>query len=368
MDVLELVREIESTPDDASAARIAASRRTLVAAMGGRPKSRMRRTWVWGGALGTVSAAAVVTTIVIANTVAPVVPESASAAAVAVLKDAAGNVMEGYDPVVAPGQYLRIRETYELISLWDADADPATSDEFVAGFNTSSFDNSEGAIRAQGIRDLYVPSDRAGDWILDDRFANEVLDVYGDPVALSAYQRMVERYPERDADPGGMEALPGGLQSGDPETTDDDEFYAWFHEQYDEMPRDPAQLLSWYRQHLSTSGEDSYIFSTIGRVLSSDLMPADLRAASLQVLSLLGGVDVAETRGDVTTLELRTVIGPGSDLGDELVQQTDIDTTTGRIIGYRELYPHRSTSVLPAGIPWATWTIEVTVVDEAPEP
>lgn len=368
MDVLELVREIENTPDDGAADRIAESRRTLVAAMAVRSERRVRRGWVWGGALGTASAAAVVTAIVIAGAVAPVAPESASAAAVAVLNDAAGKVMAGTDPVVAPGQYLRVRETYELVSLWDADADPATSDEYVAGFNTSTFENSEGAIRARGVRDLYVPSDRSEDWILDDRSVNEVLDVYGDQAALPAYRKMIEKYPESDADPGGLEALPGGLQSGDPDMTGDDRFYDWFHDQYDEMPRDPAQLLTWYTQHLSTSDEESYLFSVIGRYVSSDLMPADLRAASLQVLAMLGGVDVAGTNGSVTTLELRTAIGPGSDLGDELVQQADIDTTTGRVTGYRETYPDRSTSVLPADVPWVTWSIEVSVVDAAPQP
>lgn len=360
MDVLELVREIENTPDDTAAARIAASRRALVAEMAERPKSRVRRGWIWGGALGTASAAAVVTTLVIAGTVAPVAPESASAAAVAVLNDAAGHVMAGTDPVVGPGQYLKVRETYQLVSLWDAEAEN--------GFNMAGFGDADGAIRARGVRDLYVPSDRSGDWILDDRFVNEVLEAYGDPGVLPAYESMVEQAPERDADPGGIEALPGGLQSWDPESTDDDAYYDWFHEQYDDMPRDPAQLLSWYRQHLSTSDEDSYLFSTIGRNVSSDLMPADLRAASLQVLAMLGGVDVAGTRGTVTTLELRTTIGPGSDLGDELVQQADIDTSTGRITGYRESYPSRSTSVLPADVPWATWSIEVSVVDEAPQP
>lgn len=368
MDVLELVREIESAPDDTAAARIAASRRMLVAEMAERPKSRVRRGWIWGGALGTASAAAVVTTLVIVGTVAPVVSESASAAAVAVLNDAADLVVDGTDPVVGPGQYLKVRETYQLVSLWDADADPATSDEYVAGFNTSTFENSEGAIRAQGVRDLYVPSDRSGDWILDDRVVNEVLDVYGDQGALPAYQRMVAQYPERDADPGGIEALPGGLQLWDPDMTDDDRFYDWFHDQYAEMPRDPAQLLTWYRQHLSTSDDDSYLFSVIGRFVSSDLMPADLRAASLRALAMLSGVDVAGTNGTVTTLELRTALGEGSDLGDQLVQQADIDTSTGRITGYRESYPDRSTSVLPADVPWATWSIEVSVVDEAPQP
>ncbi|MBW8762040.1 MAG: hypothetical protein JF592_05570 [Microbacterium sp.] len=369
MDVLELVREIENTPDDTAATRIAASRRTLVAAMAERPPRRVRRGWVWGGALGTASAAAAVATIVIVGTVAPVVPETASAAAVAVLNDAAGKVLAGTDPVVGPGQYLKVSETYELVSLWDADADPATSDEYVAGFNTSTFENSEGAVRARGVRDLYVPSDRSGDWILDDRFVNEVLDVYGDQAALPAYQRLVESYPERDADPGGLERLPAGLQSWDPETTSDDQFFDPFREFYDEMPRDPDRLLSWYRQHLSTSDDSGYLFSYITRALGTDLMPADLRVATLHVLGLLGGVDVAGQTGTVTTLELRTRLGEGSDLGEEHVQQVDIDTDSGRIVGYRDSYPTgRSTRVVPADIPWTTWSIEVSVVDEAPQP
>ncbi len=368
MDVLELVREIESTPDDRAAGRIAASRRTLVAEMTDRPKRGARRPWIWGGALGTASAAAVVTAIVFAGAVAPVAPESASAAAVAVLNDAAGKVMAGKDPVVAPGQYLRVRETYELVSLWDADADPATSDEYVSGFNTSTFENSEGAVRARGVRDLYVPSDRSGDWILDDRAVNQVLDVYGDQAALPAYERMAERYPERDADPGGLTRLPAGLQSWAPDTTDDDQYFDPFREHYDEMPRDPARLLAWYREHLSTSDEDSYLFSYITRALGTDLMPVDLRVATLHVLGLLGGVDVATTTGSVTTLELRTALGGGSDLGDVFVQQVDIDTESGRIVGYRDSYPRRSTRALPADVPWTSWSIEVSVVDAAPQP
>lgn len=368
MDVLELVREIESMPDDLAAGRIAASRRTLLTEMTGRPKRGARRPWIWGGALGTASAAAVVATIVIAGAVAPVAPESASAAAVAVLNDAAGKVVAGNDPVVGPGQYLRVRETYELVSLWDADADPATSDEYVSGFNTSTFENSEGAVRARGVRDLYVPSDRSGDWILDDRAVNQVLDVYGDQAALPAYERMVEKYPERDADPGGLARLPAGLQSWDPNTTDDDRYFDPFREHYDEMPRDPARLLAWYREHLSTSDEDSYLFSYITHALGTDLLPADLRVATLHVLGLLGGVDVATTTGSVTTLELRTALGEGSDLGDEFVQQVDIDTESGRIVGYRDSYPGRSTAVLPADVPWTSWSIEVSVVDAAPQP
>jgi hypothetical protein len=367
MDVLELVREIENAPDDAAATRIAASRLTLLAATAERPRRRVRRGWMWGGALGTASAAAVVTTLVIAGTVAPVVSESASAAAVAVLNDAAGKVMAGEDPAVGPGQYLRIRETYELVSLWDADADAATSDEYVAGFNTSTFENAEGAVRTRGVRDLYVPGDRSGDWILDDRVPNEVLDVYGDQAAGPAYDRMADAYPNRDADPDGIERLPAGLQSWDPEETSDDRFFDPFREFYDEMPREPAQLLAWYRQHLTTSEDGSYLFSYITRALGTDLMPVDLRVATLHVLGLLGGVDVAGRSGAVTTLELRTRLGEGSDLGEELVQQVDIDTASGRIVGYRDSYPtDRSTRALPADVPWSTWSIEVSVVDETP--
>ncbi|MFK3676639.1 hypothetical protein ACI2IP_02845 [Microbacterium sp. NPDC090218] len=370
MDVSELVREIESAPDGSAPERIRRSRATLVSAIADQRKSRLRRRWVWGGsaAVGTVSAAAVVATIVVAGAVAPIAPEPASAAAIAVLNEAADVVIDSVDPVLAPGQYLRIRETYDLVSLWDADADPALSDSDIAGFNTSELPTSEGAMHTRGIRDLYVPGDRSDDWILDDRFVNEVVDVFGDPAALPAYERMVKAYPERDADPGGIERLPGGLQTWDPDIPGDDAYYDPFREFYDEMPRDPARLLGWYKEHLSTSDEDSYLFSAIGRYLSTDLMPADLRGASLRVLGLLGGVEVERTEGEVTTLALRTDLGEGSGFGDQVLSEIDIDTSTGRIVGIRESYPHRSTTLLPAGLPWASWVIEVSVVDEAPQP
>lgn len=370
MDVSELVREIESAPDESAPERIRRSRARLVSAIADQRATRVRRRWVWGGSavVGTVSAAAVVATIVIAGAVAPVAPPPASAAAVAVLDGAADLVIDAVDPVLAPGQYLRVRETYEVVSLWDADADPASSDSTVAGFNTSELPTSEAAVHARGVRDLYVPGDRADDWILDDRFVNEVLDVFGDPAALAAYEGLVQELPERDADPGGIERLPGGLQMWDPDDTNDDAYYDPFRESYEEMPRDPAQLLGWYREHLSTSDDDSYLFSAIGRYLSTDLMPADLRAASLRVLGLLSGVDVERTEGVVTTLALRTDLGEGSGFGDQLLSAIDIDTSTGRIVGIRESYPHRSTALLPAGLPWASWVIEVSVVDEAPQP
>lgn len=368
MELLELVREIESAPDNAAPARIERSRSRLMSAIADSGKRRTRTQWVWGGtaAAGTLTAAAIATTVVIAGAVAPVVSQPASAAAVAVLSEAAQLVITGVDPVVGPGQYMNVRETYELISLWDADTDPSDP---VSGFNMAALPTSEGAIHTRGIRDLYVPSDRSADWILDDRFANEVLDVYGDPDALPAYERLVEAYPERDADPGGIESLPAGLQTWMDDTTDDDAYWDPFREYYDEMPRDPQQLLGWYRQHLTTSSDDSYVFQSIGRYLGTDLMPADLRAASLRVLGLLSGVDVARTAGPITTLEMPTRIGDGGEgeFGDLLVSELDIDTTTGRITGVRETYPHRSTDMLPAGIAWAAWEIQVTVVDEAPE-
>lgn len=368
MELFELVRDIDNGPDASAPARIARSRESLVGAIADTGKRRKRTRWVWGGtaAAGGLSVATIATTVIIAGTVAPVVAQPASAAAVAVLSEAAEIVLTGVDPEVGPGQYLKVRETYELVSLWDADA---SSSEPVAGFNMAALPSSEGAIHARGIRDLYVPSDRSGDWVLDDRFTNEVLDVWGDPDALDAYERLVAFMPERDGDPGGIVALPGGMQTGMPDTTEDDRYYDPLRDFYDEMPRDPQQLLAWYREQLAeTSSEDWYMFQAIGRYVSADVMPADLRAASLRVLGLLGGVDVAGTNGSVTTLALPADLGEDGEFGDLLVSELDIDTSTGRIVARRETYPHRSTDLMPAGVPWASTTIEVTVVDEAPEP
>lgn len=368
MELFELVREIESAPDASAPARIERSRERLVSAMADSGKRRRRTRWVWGGtaAAGGLSVATIATTVIIAGTVAPIIGQPASAAAVAVLSEAAQMVITGVDPVVGPGQYLRVRETYELVSLWDADAE---GKDPVAGFNRSALPTSEGAVHVRGIRDLYVPSDRSEDWILDDRFTNEILDVWGDPASLDAYQSLVAEYPERDADPGGIEKLPAGLQDWMPDTTDDDEYYDRYREFYDQMPRDPQQLLGWYRRQLASGGGgDWYVFQTIGRSLSTNLMPADLRAASLRVLGLLSDVDVARTVGSITTLELPADLSEGGEFGDLLVSELDIDTSTGLIVGSRESYPHRSSSLMPAGVPWASWVIEVTVVDEAPEP
>lgn len=390
MELFELVRDIENTEEPSTAARIARSRAQVLAGLGEPRKPRIRARWVWGGtvAVGGLSTATIVASVIIAGMVSPVVVQPASAAAAEVLNDAAEVVITGVDPVVGPGQYVKVSETYELVSLWDADSAGTVP---VAGFNTATLPTSEGAVRVRGIRDLYVPSDRTGDWILDDRAANEVLEAWGDPRARAAYEQMAEIAalpPGTDADPAGIRVLPqgadgSGTSGSAPQPTpspgaagsevsappvDEVGYFDRFRPFYDEMPRDPQQLLTWYRGHLTTSSSDSYVFQSIGRWLGTNLMPRDLRAASLRALGLLGDVEVAATHGAITTLSLPIELGEGGEFGELLVSELDIDTSTGQIVGIRETYPHRSTSLMPAGVPWATWQIEITVVDDAPMP
>lgn len=383
MELFEMVREIENTQDPTTPARIARSRAQLLTKLRVEPKRRVRARWVWGGtaAVGGLSTATVVASVIIAGLAAPVVVQPASAAAVEVLNDAAEVVIEGADLVVGPGQYLRVRETYERVSLWDADA----------GFNTATLPASEGAVQVRGVRDLYVPSDRTEDWILDDRATNEVLEVWGNPRTQAAYDQMAEMSavpPGTDADPAGIRVLPQGADGSPahestPQPTpspgtvnseasappvDDIGYYDQLRPFYDEMPRDPQQLLTWYRENLGTSSDDWYVFQSIGQGLRINLMPKDLRAASLRVLGLLSNVEVAATNGTITTLTLPAKLGIGGQFGDLLVSELDIDTSTGQIVGIRETYPHRSTSLMPAEVPWASWHIEITVVDGAPAP
>ncbi len=366
MELSELVREIESAPDPAAAARIERSRASVLTSVTAPHRRRARSRWVWGGtaAAGTATAGVVVATVVIAGAVSPLAGQPASAAAVAVLDRAASLVIRESEPVVGAGQYLRVRETYEVVSLWDADTD--LSDP-IAGFNASILTEAEGAVHARGVRDLYVPSDRSDDWILDDRHTNEILNVFGDQQALPAYERMRAAVPDRDSDPRGIEALPGGLQIWEPDLVEDDQYWDPFRKDYPDMPRDPEQLLDWYRQHLSST-DDWYLFHTIGRYLSTDVMPSDLRAASLRALGLISGVDVSGSTGSVTTLQISAALSEDNEFGDLLVSELDIDTSTGRIVGGREIYPHRSMRMLPAGLPWMSWIIDVSVVEVAPEP
>lgn len=383
MGLFEMVREIENVQDPATPARIERSRAQLLTKASTEPKRRVRRRWIWGGtaAVGGLSTATVVASVIIAGLAVPVVVQPASAAAVEVLNNAAQVVIDGADPVVGPGQYLRVRETYELVSLWDADT----------GFNTATLPTSEGAVQARGVRDLYVPSDRTEDWILDDRATNEILEVWGDPRTQAAYDQMAEMSaipPGTDADPAGIRVLPQGADGSaayentpqvtpPPGAVDSEHselpvgevgYYDRLRPFYEEMPRDPQQLLSWYRKNLGTSSDDWHVFQSIGQGLRTNLMPRDLRAASLQVLGLLSNVDVAATNGTITTLSLSAKPGTGGQLGDLLVSELDIDTSTGQIVGIREIHPHRSTSLVPAGVPWVSWRIDVTVVDRAPAP
>lgn len=374
MELFELMRDIENAPDPASPARIARSRARVLTEVSREPKRRVRARWVWGGtaAIGGLSTVTVVASLIVAGLAAPVVVQPASAAAVEVLNDAAEVVITGVNPEINPGQYLRVRETYEQVSLWDADA----------GFNTATLPTSEGAVRVRGVRDLYLPSDRAQDWILDDRPRNEVLEVWGDPQVRAAYDEMAEMAemtalpPGTDADPAGIRVLPNGADGsgvggsgvgGSAPAVDEVGYYDRLRPFYEEMPRDPQQLLTWYRESLGTS-DDWYVFQNIGQGLRTNLMPKDLRAASLRVLGLLSNVDVAATEGTITTLGLPTELGAGGPFGDLLVSELDIDTSTGQIVGIREAYPHRSTSLIPAGVAWASRQIEISVVDGAPTP
>ena len=387
MELFELVRDIEKMQDPAAPARIARSRERVLARVSTSAKRRVRARWVWGGtaAVGGLSTATVVASVFIAGLVAPVVVQPVSAAAAEVLNDAAELVITGVDPVVGPGQYLKIRETYDLVSLWEAGTTVP-----VAGFNTATLRTAEGAVHVRGVSDLYVPGDRTGDWIADDRTANEVLDVWGDSRVRAAYDEMAELAalpPGTDADPAGIRALPQGADrnrsnASTPQVTpspgapgsevsappvNEVGYYDRFRPFYGEMPRDPQQLLDWYRDQLQTS-DDWYLFQSIGQGLQTNLMPRDLRASSLRVLSLLNNVDVTATNGSITTLALSSSLGLDGEFGDLLVSELDLDTSTGQIVGGRETYPHRRTSLVPARIPWASWQIEMTVVDEAPAP
>lgn len=356
MELSELAREIENAPDPTANARIERSRATVMQGISLPRRRRSRRRWVWGGtAAGTLTAGAIAATVVIAGTVSPLAAPPASAAAV-VLNAAADAVIEESDPVLAPGQYLQMRETYDLITLWDGDLDSPYP------YGSQPLSESEGAVHQRMIRDLYLPSDRADDWILDDRHVNQVVDVYGDPAALAEHEATVAQMPEgSDTDPGGLKALPQGTSPGG-------ESWGTFSLSYDSMPRDPAELLQWYRDQLATtSDQDWVVFGNVGQFLGTDAMPADLRAASLQALSLLDSVEVARSEGSVTTLKMESP-NEVEGLGDILVSELDIDTETGRIVGGRDVYPHRPTDLIPDGVPWVSWTVEVEVVDSAPQP
>lgn len=347
MDVnheLTLLRRVRDDVDEPTTAALNRGRVALLdtaaPAVGARTAKRHRglKRAGWTG-LGVAVAGAIAATLVLTNVVGLAGWRGgADRAAADTLAEAAIATITTSDPVVAPGQYLKVATTGVAMASTSSVEHP----DHVVSYEIASTD------------DLYVPADQSDDWVWV-RPAPTVYKTFGAESAQVANDLTAQQAAEFPNGDGTLRA-PGGAFYGSPAVVTPNELRA--------MPRDPYRLLNQiYRVTIGAgNGPDSEAFVYIADTLRSGIVPADLRAALYRAAAMIPGVTVTERQA---TLDGHVGVAIGITNGPFLRQDIVIDPLTGLMIGERSVYLKAADGV-PAGTVEESTSILTSVVDSAP--
>lgn len=357
MPLMERVREIgidESAVDDDTvlAARRALTLEVARSARPGRARPSRRRTWTGIGIGGLVAGVAVIA-IVAGSVIAP--SSAPDAAAAEVLERASAMTFDAQDTTLVAGQYLRIETVSEHLQFWNARwADD--DDENTMPFNASR-DGGDAAVLVRDTRVLFIPADRADDWFYDWGSA-EVVDSFGSRGADAA-REWASSPGSWIRERGTIETLPAGeylaVEGDEPPMPYLADRYRPY---YDEMPRDPKNLLDWLRARSGMTGveADRWLVAGLSDPSAINLMPADLRSAFFLAVALIPGFEVVAENGSTATLQY-TVTG-------HRATTITIDTEQGLIDSISESYGSGG----PAGDTVdSVITVHTSVVDSPPQ-
>lgn len=290
-------------------------------------RSRRARTWL------TAAAAAAVTAALIAGDVVGLAGwrGGATAEASEVLNTAAQTAITTADPVVDPGQYLRITST----NVWMTEtfAEDGVTYQWL---DTEQFD-------------MYVPADRSDEWVWkrSGRVPTTFFDVKTQDFVR---EQKIQAHPEL------LRAPKGGFY-GDADRWAPD---------MSSLPRDPYRLLNSIYKMTFGKGQsvDGQAFVFIADLLRTGVVPADLRAALYKAAAMIPGVKITEGQAN---LDGRTgvAIGRMESSGVTRRKEIIIDPDTGQLIGERVVLT-QDYGAIPAGTA-ITWTaIETSVSNSAP--
>ncbi|MFC4241796.1 CU044_5270 family protein [Gryllotalpicola reticulitermitis] len=282
-----------------------------------------RAGWSAGGAVLILSVAGV---LVATNVIGlPGSRVGASPAAAAVLNSAADVAVHESDPVVAPGQYLKIETT-------------AVSTEGTPSYQTQETDVQ------------YIPADRSKTWIWVQG-ATTVYKTFGPASAAAAKAKT-----DPDAAASWIPGV-GGRYYGSPIPADDADMAP--------LPADPTQLLNYIYDHTRGQGDsrNGEAFVWIADRLTSGTVPASIRATMFRTAAMIPGVVVTD---QTANLDGRTGVAVGyTDTTDDNRQDLIVDPSTGAFIGERDVRV-AATSNLPGGSVWESTAVTTSVVDSAP--
>lgn len=289
-------------------------------------RQRRRRKWVT-----SVAAAAVLAGIVAGDLVGLAGWRgSATAEAAEVLNTAAETAITSTDPVVNPGQYLRIRST----NVWSTEDWPEDGSKY-QWLDTEKMD-------------MYIPADRTSEWVWL-RSGRVPTTFYDDKARNYVQEQGIQAHPETLRAPKGeFYGQPGGTLTTDMST----------------FPRDPYRLLNHIYIRTLGAGQsvDGEALVFIADLLRTGLVPADLRAALYKAAAMIPGVTIMEGQAN---LDGRTGVAIGRTEGTLTRQEIIIDPKTGQLIGEREVLT-KDYGVMPAGTPFAWTAVETSVSDTAP--
>ncbi|MGO4455018.1 CU044_5270 family protein [Arthrobacter sp. RAF14] len=345
MDDLQLLREFRSESGAPAPESLAEGRERLMRTLEAQTATTLRwrternRTIRRRVILGAVAAGVAVAGVVAVEALRP--PQlTASAEAAAVLNEAADAAIEASDPVLKPGQYLKVD------MLMDSGG-------------------SYGQLRwsARSVTRTYVPADRSGTWVLKREkqiplsFSSpEAKAFYGEAAAGAAHDKRPGNpftgYVVR-AKAGHFFDRPTTILNGIP------------IEEEATVTRDPKALLELIRQRTQGAGQspDLEVLVTIADTLRTGVVPADLRAALFRAAALIPSAVLSDRQA---TMDGRTgtavgVAVPGGITREEIV----VDPGTGEMIGQRYVLL-KAYQGDPAGTVHNEMSMRTSVVDSAP--
>jgi hypothetical protein len=256
-----------------------------------------------------------------------------------VLNDAADKIT-AKDPELKPGQYRYIEVKGSYLRGFQV----GTSQEVVGPPTGYTY-------LADVTYQTWIPADVTQEW-LEKRVAGDA-KLIGSSMPASE----VPAYQPVDTDTGERRGACGDFfpksqpkkVCGDPTDMGQPAFY-------ENLPRDPDQLLAWLRDYTSQRGSaPSTMFHFGIQFLNSGIMPADLRGDLLRAMAKIDGVKVVE---EATTPDGRKGLALGLD-SDQERRDLIVDPDKGEIIGERTVAKEQ------ADYPWikpgtVTGTVSVT--------
>lgn len=344
MDELKLLREMNSDIPIVKDSVIDGGRDQLMCRMttGGVKKTKRRHRKTLRITVMTAATLGLVTALVAGNVIGLAGWRgAASAEAAEVLNNAAALTIKTVDPVVGPGQYLKIDST----NLWLSTYGVQNPSESIGSNTTVQWLDTE-------KMSMYVPANHDDEWVWDrsGRIPTTFFSEQAKEIGLQQAQQMGDTSEHLKAAKGAFYDSTSTFPS---------------KKELAEYSRDPSMLLNGIYLKTLGAGQsvDGEALVYIADLLRTGLIPADLRAALYKAAALIPGVVVTENQA---TLDSQNGVAIGRVEGASNVRQDIIiDPANGQLIGERQVAMEAMGSV-PAGATISWTSIRTTVVDSAP--